>query len=249
MPSRLGSRLTIIALNDLPMATPKSNAEKSDILVFQVVRDSACSECGEDLGSGRWLRLEEGRPLCMTCADLDHLVFVAAGDAALTRRASTYSTLRAVVVRFSRARKRYERQGILVEESALARAEKECLADADSRARARERRAERDAAMDLAYKEQFAAHICRLYPACPSDEAVAIAERACLKYSGRIGRSAAAKQFAPEAIELAVQAHVRHQHTAYDHLLGSGIDRCEARSAVVFETNKIVQRWRALASE
>ncbi|MGH7695697.1 MAG: DUF2293 domain-containing protein [Gemmatimonadaceae bacterium] len=229
------------------MATPKPNAEKSGIVVFQLVRDSACSECGEKLGSGRWLRLEEGRPLCMTCADLAHLVFVPAGDAALTRRASMYSTLRAVVVRFSRARKRYERQGIFVEEPALARAERECLADADSRARARERRAERDAVMDLAYREQFAEHIRRLYPACPADETVAIAERACLKYSGRIGRSAAAKQFAPEAIELAVQAHVRHQHTAYDHLLARGIDRREARSAVVLETNRIIQRWRALA--
>jgi hypothetical protein len=35
-----------------------------------------------------------------------------------------------VVVRWSRARKRYERLGLLVEEAALARAEEECLADA-----------------------------------------------------------------------------------------------------------------------
>ncbi len=160
-----------------------------------------------------------------------------------------FSTLRAVVVRFSRARKRYERQGILVQESALAQAEKECLADADSRTRARERRAERDAAIDLAYKKQFAEHIRRLYPACPADEALAIAERACLKYSGRIGRSASAKEFAPEAIELAVHAHVRHQHTGYDRLLASGLDRREARSEVALETNRIVQRWRALAPE
>jgi len=37
-------------------------------------------------------------------------------------------------VRFSRARRRYERQGVLVDEAALARAEAECLSDADARA-------------------------------------------------------------------------------------------------------------------
>jgi hypothetical protein len=78
-------------------------------------------------------------PLCLTCAELDHLVYLPAGDAALTRRARAESRLSAVVVRFSRARKRYERQGILVEEEALQAAEQQCLADEDARARRRER--------------------------------------------------------------------------------------------------------------
>jgi hypothetical protein len=120
-----------------PMSKTESRDEKTDIVVFEIVRDSACAECGEELGKGRWLRMERDRPLCMSCADLAHLVFVPPGDAALTRRASKYSSLRAVLVRFSRARKRYERQGILVEESALRRAEQECLADSKhERARA-----------------------------------------------------------------------------------------------------------------
>jgi hypothetical protein len=55
---------------------------------------------------------------------LDHLIFLPSGDAALTRRAGKYSTLSAVVLQWSRARKRYERQGLLVEEAALQRAEK-----------------------------------------------------------------------------------------------------------------------------
>ena len=71
------------------------------------------------------LVIEKDVPLCLPCAGLDHLVFLASGNAALTRRAGKYSTLRAVVVRYSRARKRYERQGILVEEPALVRAEEE----------------------------------------------------------------------------------------------------------------------------
>jgi hypothetical protein len=73
----------------------------------------------------------------MRCADLDHLVFLPAGSAALTRRAKAHSNLSAIVVRFSRSRRRYERRGILVEENALARAERECLADPDARARGR----------------------------------------------------------------------------------------------------------------
>jgi hypothetical protein len=63
---------------------------------------------------------------------MDHLVFCGAGDAALTRRASKYSGMSAVVVRFSRSRRRYERQGILVEQPALERAEVECLAEEEA---------------------------------------------------------------------------------------------------------------------
>jgi hypothetical protein len=131
---------------------PKNDA---DIVVFDILRDSACAECGEELRRGRLLRLEGDRPLCLACADLGHLVFLPRGDAALTRRAGQYSTLRAVVVRFSRTRKRYERQGILVEEAALARAEETCLADAEARARARN--AERHAWPQLAVTEEASA--------------------------------------------------------------------------------------------
>jgi len=67
--------------------------------------------------------------LCLACADLDHLVFLPSGDTALTRRARKHSTLTAVVLKWSRARKRYERQGLLVEAGALEMAEEECSAD------------------------------------------------------------------------------------------------------------------------
>ena len=115
--------------------------------------------------------MEKGVPLCLACADLDHLVFLAKGDAALTRRAGKYSTLRAVVRRFSRARKKYERQGTLVEEAALIRAEEECAKDADSRERARERAAERRDEVDEAHVERFAARIRELFPDCPRSAA------------------------------------------------------------------------------
>jgi hypothetical protein len=82
------------------MATSErgSSTTSKDIVVFWIVRDTVCADCGEALGKGRFLRLESERPLCLSCADLAHLVFLERGDAALTRRATRYSTLRAVVV-------------------------------------------------------------------------------------------------------------------------------------------------------
>jgi hypothetical protein len=51
-------------------------------------------------------------------------VYLPAGDALLTRRAKAKSTRYVVVVRFSRTRRRYERQGLLVEPRALADAQR-----------------------------------------------------------------------------------------------------------------------------
>ena len=80
---------------------PKSGSGE-EIVVFSVVRDSQCTECGAELWKGRLLRLEGEKALCMGCADLDRLEFLPAGEAAVTCRASKYSKLRAVVVRWSR---------------------------------------------------------------------------------------------------------------------------------------------------
>jgi hypothetical protein len=170
-------------------------------------------------------------------------VFVERGDAALTRRATRYSALQAVVVRFSRARKRYERQGVLVEEAALSKAEAECFSDADARAAARERSAVRQQQLDVAYVEAFARRVGELYPGCPRDAQQAIAEHACQKYSGRVGRSAAAKELDAEAVELAVRAHVRHAHTPYDRLLAQGADRGDARREVASLVEALLGRW------
>jgi hypothetical protein len=125
----------------------------------------------------------------------------------------------------------------------LARAEQECLADADARERIRERRIEKDAAIDLEYRREFARHIRELYPGCPEDESVEIAEHACRKYSGRVGRSAGAKRFDAEALGLAVRAHVRHVHTDYDKLLMSGWSRREARGKVANQIDHTLERW------
>jgi hypothetical protein len=125
----------------------------------------------------------------MACADMDHLVFLARGDTALTRRARAASGLSAIVVRFSRARKRYERQGILVEADALERVEAECLADEQARARRRERDTLRRAEQDLDLQERIAGEICCLFPGCPRERASEIAHHTAVRGSGRVGRS------------------------------------------------------------
>jgi hypothetical protein len=76
-----------------------------------------CHRCG---GTGDLLMMETAGPACLRCVGLDDLAYLPAGDALLTRRAKAKSTRYAVVVRFSRTHRRYERQGLLVESQALA---------------------------------------------------------------------------------------------------------------------------------
>lgn len=98
-------------------------------VVFQILRGSLCSECGAGLEQDSFLLMEADQSLCLPCAGLGELEFLPSGDPALTRRATKYSGRTAVVVRFSRSRKRYERQGILVELAALEKAEQEGTED------------------------------------------------------------------------------------------------------------------------
>jgi len=224
----------------------RKRQSKSEIVVVPALKDWSCAECG---GGGSLLTMDDQGPLCLSCADLAHLAFLPSGDAALTRRARKASGLSAVVVRFSRARKRYERQGILVEEEALDQAEAECLADADARARRRERERSRRGEQDLAFQAEMAAEIVRLYPACPRDRAEEIARHTGARGSGRVGRSAAGRTFDPGALELAVAASVRHRDTGYDELLMSGVERAEARRLVRDEVERVLDEWRRPAAE
>jgi hypothetical protein len=214
--------------------------------VFISTRDSMCDECGENLGRRAWITLVEGkRALCLSCADLDHLVFLPSGDAALTRRARKHSTLAAVVLKWAHARKRYERQGLLVESEALERAERECLADTESRDRRREREEVRRAELDQQYVQRFATRVRELFSRCPSGREVSIAEHACLKYSGRVGRSAAAKSLDENAVRMAVIAHIRHAETEYDELLMRGYERWDARTEVEGAVHQVLDEWEA----
>lgn len=220
----------------------QGSRRRAELVVVMPLKDWSCASCG---ATGAFLTMDDAGPLCLTCGDMDHLVFLPAGDAALTRRAKRASRLSAVVVRFSRARGRYERQGLLVEESALEQAEVECLADAELRARRRERDALRRAADDLELQRRMAAKIASLFPGCPAERAHEIARHAAARGSGRVGRSAGGRQLEEWALELAVTASVRHRDTAYDKLLMAGVERTEARARVRDDVERIIATWRS----
>lgn len=218
--------------------------KQPDIKAFIIRRDTECGVCGEELGKGSMITLDrEKGALCLSCAGMDHLWFLPSGDAAMTRRSKKHSTLSAVVLKWARARKRYERQGILVEKDALEQAEKECLADSEQRERRKQREAEKRAELDKQFVKEFAAKIRRQYPRCPSGREKTIAEHACRKYSGRVGRSKAAKEFSEEAIRLAVIAHIRHTETNYDELLMKGYDPFDARQHVSGQVYSKLEQW------
>ena len=226
-----------------PEQPDRPEVATKDIVVFIVRRDTKCAECGDEIGPGRWIRLENDKALCLDCADLGHLEYLPSGNTALTRRATKHSPLRVVVVQWAYARKRYERQGILVTAGALLRAEEECLADEESRARQRERAAARREFEDREYESTVAETLKTQFPGCPPDEAARIAAWTCRKHSSRVGRSAAAKELDPQALRLAVIAHIRHEHTRYDELLMQYGDRQQAREMVRSEIEKQLAVW------
>ncbi len=212
-----------------------------DLVVISPLGDWVCAGCA---GTGDFLLMEDAGPLCLSCTDLDHLVFLPAGDVALTRRARKASGLAAVVVRFSRSRKRYERQGLLVEPAALEAAEQQCLGDEEARARRRDRDRQRREAADAAFEARVAAEIRRLFPGCPARRADAIASHTAERGSGRVGRSAAAQALDPDALTRALAASVRHTDTDYDVLLMSGVPRQDARDRVRPSVERILGGWR-----
>ena len=230
--------------------TERDRKQHNELKVFISSRESKCGECDENLENGAWIFLqgEDKGAACLSCADLDHLVFLPSGDAALTRRSRKYSKLAAVVLKWSRARKRYERQGLLVENAAVELAEHECKADSDTRKLRRARIAIHRAELDGEYITSFAARVRELYPNCPIGREIVIAEHACRKYSGRVGRSAAAKALDKEAVCLAVAAHVRHLETNYDELLLTGFERWETREQVHAQVSHVLAEWQSTTS-
>jgi hypothetical protein len=218
-----------------------TSTRSGEILVIQPLKDFACANCG---GSDDMLTMDDAGPLCLMCADLAHLVFLPSGDAALTRRAKKLGTLSAVVVRFSRARRRYERQGLLVEPAALEQAEEQCLADADLRERRAERDRERRASQDVVFVGDLSDEILRLFPGCPAERAASIAAHAAVRGSGRVGRSAAGRALDDGAVTAAVVASIRHTDTRYDELLMSGVPRAEARDRVHDAIDAVLSDWR-----
>ena len=146
-------------------------------------------------------------------------------------------------MQWSRARQRYERQGILAEVQAIAEAERECLVDSEVRERRRERDARRRVVEDERFVAELADAIRSGFPGCSSDRAERIARHAGARSSGRIGRTSAGRLLTPEAVRLAVIASVRHEDTAYEDLLMSGVPRMKARELVREDVDRVLRAW------
>ena len=194
-----------------------------------------CAGCGDALSLHR-----DGR--CLKCSGLADLEFLPSGDPALTRRATSFSARHELVMTFNRRRKREERRGTLLEPAAIEKARISCEADAVERGQKAEKRRARDAVKDAAFIAAFAAKIREAYPGCPAAEE--IARHACEKHSGRVGRTAAAKELDAETVTLAVRAHIRHLHTEYDRLRDAGGNKRDSRAAVRETIDEVAARWR-----
>lgn len=112
------------ALSEKKQQQLKEKLEKPpELISYIIISDSQCSTCKTTLLKGSFLFMEADHPLCLNCAGFTNFIFLPSGDAQLTRRTTKYSEKHLVVVKFSRARKRYERQGILVTEDAFQKAQ------------------------------------------------------------------------------------------------------------------------------
>lgn len=218
--------------------TPINKIE--DTVVLCVTNPLICSDCGTELHPGDLVSKQS----CLKCEKLDHLVFLKSGNVALTRRSKEHSKTFAVVKKFSKSRKRNETQGYLVELEALVIAERECEADEQKREIAREKAIIKHAKVEIKYVAKFLQQILNQYPSCPVEDAESIAEYACEKYSGRVGRSASAKKLNEYPVTLAVRAHIRHTYTKYDNLLTEGWDKSDARDAIVGDVDRVEIKWK-----
>jgi hypothetical protein len=222
----------------------KKKPEDDSLAVFYSEHDQKCAECNRDIETHSLIfNKTVNGAICLACAGLDGLVVLPSGNTALTVRSRKYSKISAPILRYNKARKRYERQGILVEEQSLEQAKLDCESDAAKRAIQRKKSAVRRDKLDREYQERFTARIRQLFPHCPAQKEFEIAKHACEKYSGRVGRSADAKALNDQYVRLAVIAHVRHTETDYDSLLSSMFDKKSARKLIRDKVDEIISLW------
>ena len=91
-------------------------SEGTRTVVWISHKAATCDACTIELSRGEFIAMDRAHGIrCIKCARLDGLTFLPAGVAALTRRALALSARSAVVLKFSRARRRKEYDRILAE--------------------------------------------------------------------------------------------------------------------------------------
>tara|TARA_R110002050_G_scaffold20348_1_gene57664 strand:- start:52975 stop:53643 length:669 start_codon:yes stop_codon:yes gene_type:complete len=206
----------------------------------------SCQRCKRPvrLGEKFVAESENHKGTCFTCSPYKNAAFLPPGDAAMTRRSKKHSSYCGVVYEWNKRRKRFERRGQYVEVESIELARQECTDDADKRAKSNEKAAVKRAADDIIYIKEFSKAIKLRYPNCPKNREVEIAEHACEKYSGRVGRTANAKQFDEEMIDRAVEAHIRHAETNYDNQFNKGKTKRAIREDVKQDINLVLRKWK-----
>ncbi|KAH8699162.1 hypothetical protein BGW36DRAFT_294313 [Talaromyces proteolyticus] len=161
-------------------------------------------------------------------------VFVAKGDPYVTRNCKTQSKAQGSVVYMVYDSKGKEQLGIRVKQEVYSHITDLATQTAKDRAKAvllRDARDQKKAQEVL--KETF--------PKIPAHCAERILKHSFLKGSGRVGRTTT--KSAEKKAQLAVEAHLRHEHTSYDSLLDDGAGREDARAAVRNVVQGMKDQW------
>ncbi len=222
------------------METPRQN-------IFLTRKEKlTCLECGHkiSLGEAYVAESEDSRGTCFSCSPFVEYTLLPPGNVALTRRSKKHSANCGVVFVWNQRRKRYDRKGQYVEAEAIRKAQIECAADEEIRTKKNDKAAIVREVKDKEYIQAFAKAIRTYYTNCPPHREFEIAQHACEKYSGRVGRTAYAKVFDIKMIELAVEAHIRHTETNYDDQFGKGKRKKEIRSDVKDSIKWILSSWK-----
>jgi hypothetical protein len=86
-----------------------SSPKEADRSIFILRGDTHCGRCKRELWHGEFICLTGGEALCLDCAGLAHLEYLPAGDTAITRQATKYSSLHVVVLKSHRLGRRLAR--------------------------------------------------------------------------------------------------------------------------------------------
>lgn len=204
-----------------------------------------CSSCNKRIAKGQAFvaESEKHRGTCFACSPFVNAAFLKPGNAALTRRSKKFSSYCGVLFEWNARRKRFQRKGQYVEAEAITKAQESCAKDEKERALKNEKAAVKRAEQDKIYILEFSKAIRERYPNCPNNRELAIAKHACEKHSGRVGRTAKAKEFDTKMIDLAVEAHIRHVETNYDHQFGSGKTKRMIRTDVKPYVVSVMRKW------
>jgi hypothetical protein len=206
----------------------------------------SCQRCKRPvrLGEKFVAESEDKKGTCFKCSPYVDAVFLEPGDTAMTRRSKKHSSYCGILFFWNKRRKRFERKGQYVEAEAIELARQECAADQEKRTLKNEKAAIKRVEEDKVYVAAFSKAIKERYPNCPKNREVAIAQHACEKYSGRVGRTADAKQFDAAMIDLAVEAHIRHAETDYDNQFNKGKTKRTIRLEVKEGIHVVLKKWR-----